>query len=54
MTIVIDTIMKVLPAMLGVGALFVLFAYLRPGEACGGHCRMCGSGCATKGVQHHE
>lgn len=54
MNIIIDTIVKVLPAMLGVGFLFVLFGYLRPGEECGGHCRMCGSGCATKRVPHHE
>jgi hypothetical protein len=49
-----NIITNIILSMLGVGAMFVLFGYLRPGEACSGHCRACGSGCATKRVQHHE
>jgi len=45
------TIMQFLPPMLTVAAMFMLFALLRPGEDCGGHCRTCsgsGAGCGTK------
>ena len=40
--------LNIVLSMVGVGALFVLFAWLRPGEECEGHCRMCTSSCGTK------
>jgi hypothetical protein len=49
-----SNIVNIVLSMLGVGALFVLFGYLRPGEACSGHCRSCTSGCATKRGEGHE
>ncbi len=49
-----NILLNIVISMLGVGAMFVLFGYLRPGEECSGHCGMCGSGCATKHADSHE
>jgi hypothetical protein len=51
------TIMKFLPPMITVAAMYVLFGFLRPGEECGGHCRTCtgsGAGCGTNRPPHHD
>ncbi len=48
------TALRFLNPMLLVGAMFILFGFLRPGEDCGGHCRSCtGGSCGTKSPSHH-
>lgn len=49
-----NILLNIVISMLGVGAMFALFGFLRPAEECGGHCGMCTSGCGTKPAESNE